>query len=188
MNEPILDDELTQNEVSLNDVKFAGFWIRVGASLIDFFILLPVLLLGVYNSLNFKSLPLMLLITLIGFLYKPYLEWKKGGTFGKLAVGVKVVDYSLKNIDLDQAFRRYFPWIISYIISVIIDIHVYTLPEFQDIDQFLELAPLVEQSPLNSISTFYNLIFLILVGSLIFDPRKQGVHDKYAGTYCILTK
>ena len=130
----------------------------------------------------------MLLLTMIGFLYKPYLEWKKGGTFGKLALGLKVVDYSLKNINLDQAFRRYFPWIISYIISTIMDVQIYLSPEFQDIDQFMQYGTLVEEAPLNSISTFYNLIFLVLVGSLVFDPRKQGVHDKYAGTYCIVAK
>lgn len=188
MNEPILDEDLTQSEVSLNDVKFAGFWIRVGASLVDFLILLPILLIGVYNSLNYKSIPLMLLLTMIGFLYKPYLEWKKGGTFGKLILGLRVVDYALKNISLDQAFRRYFPWIISYIISLIIDVNTFLSPEFQNIENFSDLALLTQESPLDSINSFYSIIFLVLVGSLIFDPRKQGVHDKYAGTYCIVTK
>lgn len=185
MNDSILDNEYTREEVSLENARFAGFWVRLGASLIDSLILLPFILLNFYNSLNIKSLPLMLVLTSVFSIYKPYLEWKKSATFGKMAMGIKVVDESLNNISGEQAIKRYFPWIISFIFSIIVSIQMFTSPEFQEVNKFLELGTITSGSPMNSISTFYNIIFIILVGSLIFNAKKQGFHDKFAGTYCI---
>ncbi len=185
MDELILDANLAEHKTSLENVKFAGFWIRVGASLIDALVMLPIIGLSTYNSLNIKSLPLMLLLSVIAFLYKPYLEWKKSATLGKLAVGIRVVDYSMNNISLDQAIKRYFPWIGSFLISMTINLILFTSEEFKDVDEFLELGLLIKESPINSISSIYNFVFIIVIGAVIFDKRKQGFHDKYAETYCI---
>ena len=185
MDELILDDNLTNSEVTLENVTFAGFWIRVGASLVDALIMLPIIGFSVYNSLIIKSLPLMLLLSVIAFLYKPYLEWKKSATFGKLAVGIRVVDYSMNNISLDQAIKRYFPWIGSFLISMTMNLILFTSEEFKNVDEFMELGLLLKESPIDSISSIYNLVFIIVLGAVIFDKRKQGFHDQYAETYCI---
>ena len=34
----VLDDNLQEGEVISHNVRWAGFWIRVGATLIDFFV------------------------------------------------------------------------------------------------------------------------------------------------------
>ena len=188
MENTILDDGFSESSNPLENVRYAGFGPRLGAMLIDALILAPLTVLGFYNSINFKSLPLMLVISFASFLYKPYLEWKRSATFGKTAVGIKVVNYSMENIDLNQAIARYFPWVISFMISFIMSITLYLSPGFNDVSDFIELNTLLQKSPLNTINSIYSVIFLILVGSLIADAKKQGVHDKYAQTYCIKAK
>lgn len=188
MEELILDDTITPKENNLQNAEFAGFWIRVGATIIDFLILIPIYLLGIYNSLNMKSMALMLLFALLGAVYKPFLEWKKSASYGKMALNIKVVDSSLNDISGEQAVIRYFPWIISIVLSTVVNIYLYSSVDFQNVDDFMQIGKLAQASPLYTINTIYGIVFIFLIGSLIFDPRKQGVHDKAAKTYCIKTK
>lgn len=189
MDENILDSDLTQNNGSATEVTYAGFWIRVGATLVDFLILLPVFLLTMYNMFSLKSMLLMIVLTLVSAAYKPYLEWKRSATYGKSAVGIKLIDYEGNNISLEQALKRYFPWIISYVLSLISSIFLFMAPEFAETEGFMEISTLTQKaSPVNAISSLYNFVFLILIGSAGFDSRKQGVHDKYAKTYCVYEK
>lgn len=185
MNESILDEDLAAKEVTFDNVEFAGFWIRFGASLVDMLILIPLYILNYYNLMNFKSMFVMLIITFLTAAYKPYLEWKKGGTYGKSALGIKLVDSSLNNISGEQAIKRYFPWIISLVISAILNILLFINPEFENLNDFMEIGLMLQDSPLNTISSIYNFVFIGLIGGLIFDSKKQGFHDRYAGTYCI---
>jgi len=185
MENTILDDNFAEKANPLENVRFAGFGSRLGAALIDMLILLPLTIIGFYNSMNSKSLPLMMLVSVLAFLYKPYLEWKRSATYGKTAVGIKVINYDGENIDQNQAIARYFPWIISFMISFSTNIMLFLSPEFQDVDNFMQLGMIMQNSPLSTINSIYSIIFLILVGSLIADSKKQGFHDKYAKTYCI---
>ena len=56
MENNILDQEQTQ----YSEIKYAGFWERVGATLIDGLIFLPVYGLSFYNAMNLKNLALEL--------------------------------------------------------------------------------------------------------------------------------
>ena len=194
MENTVLDDDFSPherqnlNEINLNNVEFAGLWIRLGANLIDTLVMIPIFLLSIYNGLHFKSLLLMFMLTFLGALYKPYLEWKKSATFGKIAVGIKLVDESMNDINGEQAIKRYSPWGIAFLISITINVLLYMTPEFQNVDDFISLGLLANESPLQLINTIYSFVFIVLIGSLIFDSRKQGFHDKFAGTYCIKNK
>ena len=92
--------EFTASPEDLENVEYAGFWIRVGASLIDFLVLLPVVGLSIFNMMSIKSMSLMLVLTIAGAIYKPYFEWKKGATIGKSAVGIKVVNMNFEPITI----------------------------------------------------------------------------------------
>ena len=74
---------LDQSEAYSDVIKYASFWERVGASLIDFLIFIPVYGLSYYNSMSIKSLPLAIILSLAYLVYKIYMEGKsKNGTFG----------------------------------------------------------------------------------------------------------
>lgn len=84
----MLDNTLTENEFDLNKTIPAGFWIRVLAYFIDFLILLAL----VVGSMFVKSVWAYLLLLVPMILYKPLLEGLLGGTAGKLAIGLRVIN------------------------------------------------------------------------------------------------
>jgi len=182
------DDILDRNLMDFEDefpLEYAGFWIRLGASFLDFLILIPVYVLNIYNILSVKSTLLMIFLTFIGFLYKPLLESMKSATFGKMALGLKVINENRKSISPSQAWIRYFPWIITSVFSFLDLLLKFQDPMFGDIDGFMEIQLLKSNGTIQLMSTISSFAFLILVGSLAFDQYKQGFHDKAADTFVI---
>ena len=66
-------------------VRYAGFWIRVGAFLLDGFILLAITIGLAITVFGILALPF------VWILYRPLCWWKRGGTFGQTALGLRVV-------------------------------------------------------------------------------------------------
>ena len=94
--------------------KYAGFWKRLAAYLVDYFIIgiicWIISLIGVFG--NFLSF-LILAVFLIGF-------WSATGqTPGKAVVGIKIVRLDGTNIGLGNAVLRFIGYIISSIIFLI---------------------------------------------------------------------
>ncbi len=148
-----------ENIAAEGDVEYAGFWIRVGASLIDTVVILVVtwpILGALYGWTYFSQ-------ARSGFFAGPAdfaISWllpaagviafwlsSKQGTPGKMAVSARIVDAKTGGkLSVGQSLVRYLGYFVS------------TLP--------LGLG-------------------LIWVG---FDPRKQGWHDKLAGTVVVRSK
>lgn len=122
-------------------VVYGGFWERVGASLIDFVILIVV------QVLIASVLPEMVagvLNLVIGWLYYALMEsGESQATIGKRAVGLKVTDMNGGRISFGQATGRHFGKILS------------------------------------------GLILLIGYLMMLWDDKKQTLHDKMAGTLVI---
>ena len=144
--------------------KYAGFWIRFVASLVDGFILiLPINgieyiilslthpnvsygdyflgnanigLLSTFHVVNF------IFSTIIGILYFGFLTAKYGGTPGKLLFGLHVVGEDEEFISLGKSIGRYF----SYMLSA-----------------------------------FFCIGYIMVA----FTTYKQGLHDKICKTYVI---
>src|SRR4051812_3955048 len=74
------------------DMKYAGFWRRLGASLVDAVVFIPNYFILTY--LEGISRPAAIFAVLFGqtlyFTYTLYLTHGYGGTLGKLALGVRV--------------------------------------------------------------------------------------------------
>ena len=65
MSNEILDDELhNQSPPDFSRVRFAKFWVRVGASVIDSLVFLPIIILGFYNALDWKFFPFEIFLQL----------------------------------------------------------------------------------------------------------------------------
>jgi len=184
MNQEEIDNQ-TINNPKVNEVQYAGLWIRVGASIIDSFVILPIGLLSFYNLLAFKSLLFMILLTILASLYKPLMEWRYGATLGKMAMKIKVVSEDYGFLGLEQAFGRYMPWMITQVLTLVSYYYLFNSDGFLEMDSFLELGTMTQESPTDTINTVYNFIFIIIVGSLAVDKRHQGFHDKIAKTFCI---
>ena len=148
-------------------LRYAGFWIRVGAKLIDGIIIgvvsVPIMMalfagMGLFSGEFVKQMEaedpeaigkllglyaVIFLIMIVGQLgYNGLLVWKWGATIGKLAVGIKVVT-----------------------------------PEGQP----LTLGRSIGRAAADMINNFIcNGLTYIMVG--IDEPQKRGLHDHIAGT------
>lgn len=125
--------------------------------------MIPIIVLSYFNQFNFKSIVLLYILTIISALYKPLMEWRFGGTLGKMANKIKVVNEDLKPINIDQGFGRYIPWGISVIIQLMAGTHLFMSPSFKNMETYAELMESSQTNPLNSISTIYSFIFILLV-------------------------
>jgi uncharacterized RDD family membrane protein YckC len=65
--------------------RYAGFWIRLVATLIDGLILFAIAFVCIITIIGILALPFLLLG------YMPFLWWKRGATFGQSALGLRVV-------------------------------------------------------------------------------------------------
>ena len=137
----------------MNDEEYAGFWIRVGATLIDTIVMLIVIgipltfiygdeyWLGEQFLIGFWDLILGYVLPVVATIW----FWRRYlGTPGKMATNLKVVDAKTGNrLTSGQALGRYFGYIIS------------------------------------SLPLGLGFIWIAV------DKKKQGWHDKLAGTVVI---
>lgn len=114
----ILDTPQAENRI----FNYAGFWIRVGAALIDGVILgvinvvISFLYLGSYSIYQSDTL-LSVISWILGILYYTMMESsERQATLGKIAVGIKVGDAYGNKISFANALGRYFAKLISAII------------------------------------------------------------------------
>ena len=144
--------------MSTDSIEYAGFWLRVGAALIDTALLLCVtvpLLFAIYGWSYFDGTSTGLIAGAANFI----LSWVapavaviafwlyKQATPGKMALSAKVVDAKTGNtLGVGQSIGRYLGYYVS------------TIP--------------------------FGLGLLWVA----FDPKKQGWHDKLAGTVVIRTR
>jgi uncharacterized RDD family membrane protein YckC len=97
-------------------VRYAGFWKRVGASLLDGLIFgIPLALIsGIIFGFANDSLSSNLFTFIAGFLYKTLMESSsRQGTLGKTIIGIKVTDLNGERISFGRAVGRYFASFLS---------------------------------------------------------------------------
>ncbi len=157
-----METTLDSVQVGSRPVKYAGFWIRFVAYIIDGIVIGIVQSFVTYSffaSIMFNPtigdegqpvlpasfFPYMLVLVVINWLYFSLMESSsKQGTIGKIALNMKVTSLEGNRITFLNATGRYFAKIVSTIIL---------------------------------------LIGFIMAG---FDPKKQALHDKMAGTYVVM--
>jgi uncharacterized RDD family membrane protein YckC len=125
--EPILDSVQAENKV----IVYAGFWLRVGAIIVDSILLwifqtvLSLALFGAMavnagnlSSLNMGLLVIYYIIIVLGqWIYYAGMESSsRQATIGKMAVGIKVTDLNGDAIGFANATGRYFAKFVSAII------------------------------------------------------------------------
>ncbi|MCB0611043.1 MAG: RDD family protein [Lewinellaceae bacterium] len=185
----ILDDDLlTENTPPEILPPLAGFWTRVGASLVDFLVMLPITGLGVYNLLSIKSLPLAVICMFVQPVYKIFMEGQYGATLGKMATHIKVLGTDYAPIDMNQAVKRYSIYGINFLLSAVTTILLFSSYGFEEVTNFLTLGPQQAQAAgtmLNLLSQLSGLLVLVSVIFVAFDIRKQALHDKIAGTLVV---
>ena len=176
----MLDNETAESGFAIEEYKPAGFWIRVAAYLIDFLVLLVVAV----GALFMKSVGGYLLLMVPLICYKPVLEGLLGGTAGKLAIGLRVVNSAGERLGLIGGFVRSGIFILPILPNIILQIRMIEAgispfdPQaaraFQESNELLYLA-------------YYAFSILTVISCLVvaFTRRKRGLHDFIADSYVI---
>lgn len=187
MKEEVLDNEFFEPvNVDMQNPRFAGFWVRVAASLIDTLIFIPVIIISFKNVLSWKILALEVLTTAAWIFYKVYMEWRYKATWGKMVMKIKVVNESGGQITLEQSFVRFSLYFLGYMGTLITNYYLFIDPEFASITNFNDLV-IFQEKQTDMISTWTSFPMLISVMFVPFDIRKQALHDKMAKTFCVYT-
>lgn len=177
-------DEVSETQpASGPDIVFAGFWIRVLAYLIDFLVLLILLMFSMFT----KSVGVYLLLLVPLVAYKPLTEGLLGGTAGKLALGLKVVNQEGERIGVVGGFIRSGLFILPVIPNTMMQVRMLQ----QGISPMDQQAMEAFQAANQMLFTASYLFSLVAIGSCIyvaFNAQKQGLHDKLAATWVVRQK
>lgn len=186
MEETALEEGIITNNDPL-DYTYGGFWIRVGATLIDTLALLPLLGLNLAALYLWKQLWLVLLVNLVSVAYKPFMEFKYGATLGKMAVKLKVINREGENISINQTLLRSSPWLVNGLFSLYVIVQLALLPEYQEVEGYTALTQLQTTVTPIAAQMVVSLAFLLVVVWVAFQKQKRGLHDLLADTFVIQT-
>lgn len=165
--------------------QHAGFWIRVGASMLDSLILAPLGWLDGIQQITFGSKAISIAVIILTFIYKPLMEAERGATLGKILLKLKVIRTDEGRIGIREAIVRYTPWIL-------VTLGVYALSYSYGFDlndqKAIEEILTEDTSKLFSflgIISLLSLFYVVSVAWVAFDDKQQGLHDKLAETYVV---
>jgi len=173
-----MTDNLTQS-----GPRYVGFWKRLLAFFIDTLILVTVILAIViavygrrYVQLASEGQTLLFDIIVQGVLpaVAAILFWRyRGATPGKMLIGARIVSAkTLGPPSTGQLIGRYFAYIISMLPSIVVAVAIIVVSILSgriDLQLWLVITPLL----------MWGFLWIA------FDKRKQGWHDKLAGTVVI---
>ena len=180
------------NTPTTDPLRYAGFWPRLAALLLDFLIMLPLGALAFWGTEHYRLFDLYYLIpgTLLGLFYSVYLVQRFGGTPGKLIVGVRIRKVSGEPVGFREAFIRYLPeFILGMLMSIAMLISVFhmsdaeyhTLSFMDRVKRMVELAP-SWYKPLQIIQNIWVWGELIV---LLTNRKRRALHDFIAGTVVV---
>jgi len=165
--------------------RAAGFWIRVGASIIDFLVFIPLVILSTWNLFSLKSTVLLVLTSLPGLIYKPFMESFFGATLGKMSCKIKVIDDNGKKLSLFNAYIRFFPFLLSAGVGLASQLILFSSPQFQSATSLIELGEAQQGSFMDVVRYPVNALVLIDCVVVAFTFRKRALHDMMAESYCV---
>lgn len=174
---------------------YAGFWLRLGAMLLDVLILLPVWgLVGYINYQYVDSYYYTLVPSLlISFWYGVYLVKRYGGTPGKLLLGITILRIDGNDVTWREAMLRELVTIVfslGYAALTIFALSLVDRVEYQEIpwrqkQRYLESVAPITFGMYRWLSGAWFWSELIV---LLFNARKRALHDFIAGTVIVKTR
>ncbi len=174
-------------------MRYSGFWRRVGAALIDFLIISPLLFANFYMGDSQQYyLYSILPIQLFTFIYYVFLVAKFGATPGKLVMNMRVAMLDGSPITFKAACLRYGLWWILGLMSAVGMAMAATTMSAESLDAgyMQRSAFLTAEMPGWAIMAGYanQLLALVSIIMLIFNKQRRTVHDFIAGTVVLLKK
>lgn len=179
---------------STDQLRYAGFWPRLGALLWDILIMLPLSALVFWGSERYRLFNLYYLVpgTLFSLFYGVYLVRCFGGTPGKLIVGVRIRKVSGEPVGYRETLLRYLPeFLLGTLMSIALLISVFHMSDteyhslsfMERAKRTVELAP-PWYTPLQIVQNVWVWGELIV---LLTNRKRRALHDFIAGTVVVQT-
>jgi uncharacterized RDD family membrane protein YckC len=178
--------------LAAGELHYSSFWQRVGAGLVDFLIVLPLVLLDAFIGGKVRLLPLYMLVPtqLISIFMLVYMVRRYGGGPGKLTLGLRIVMLDGSPITMKATLLRYAPiWIMSTLTAVGTIIGLLAVPDsaFGSLGYVERGMLLNEHMPgwtmaVNSLLQLYMLASLV---TILANKKRRAIHDFIAGTVVI---
>jgi uncharacterized RDD family membrane protein YckC len=185
MNQTMTDEEPLFPET---DVKFATFWPRLGALILDAIIIGLITIPVTFINLSTWKIPsLYILTTLLTLTYKPVMEYRYGATVGKMAAGLKVVGHNFEKITLNEELKRVGFYYMPSILIAFMTAKSYFTVDFSLISGFQDFQNFVASTN-PAIPWVNGIVFIFGVAdciSFFTNEQRRSLHDTYAGTYVI---
>jgi uncharacterized RDD family membrane protein YckC len=176
----------------MENIKYAGFWQRAAALLIDLVIMSPLLFLILWAYMNSISLYAVIIIpsTILSWVYYGYFLKRWGATIGKMVLKIKVTGLDCEALSYKQIFYRYVVYFGLHALSLACFLYLYkhldvTLFDSLDVKAKAEYIKTNAPSIETWINWAMNLWFWSEVLVLIFNKKKRAIHDFMAGTIVI---
>lgn len=182
--ENILDNTLIEEQN--NQIIYGGFWPRLWALILDGLIFIPLYIVVFFNMLDWKSIPLLIVLSILPIIYKPFWEFRYGTTIGKKAMKLRVTNLNYERPNLQEVLLRNIFYISFGVLNIIFSVLIFSMPEFADITEFLEYGKINQlSSGATMLSYCSSIIYLIEFVMLVIDDKKRSLHDRIGQTYVI---
>lgn len=168
---------------------YASFWQRLGASLVDVAVFLPLTFIAYEGDSKVLLLLFSVFGTLVSTGYNIALHARFGQTVGKWLVGIRVIDKDGARIGWRQsALRSVIETLLGVLFTVQYAVQLAMVPDakFYGVDDATRGANLLANDPyLYWIAPVVLLWTFSEVIVMLFNERRRSVHDFIAGTVVV---
>jgi uncharacterized RDD family membrane protein YckC len=172
-------------------IEYGGFLIRLWAGIVDGFAAIPIALLALFIFDRQLSNPIAASIVQLGIVlsFEVLLVAKFGGSPGKLASGLRILDVSLAPASARQAFIRALPNILVAILRIASTVVIARAlgAQLQQLDG-LELQAAVRAATpgwANYLGLAAGIWFFAEFVSMMANDQRRALHDHIAGTVVV---
>jgi uncharacterized RDD family membrane protein YckC len=181
LDEPLIETTRTQE-------VYAGFWKRLGASLLDSIFLAPLtIVLTFTNATAWKSPMLLIGVTLLSMSYKPFMEIMYGATWGKMIVKIKVVNVNHEKATAGEILMRNIFHIVPTLLTLFFTVGIYSDPDFQSVTEFTEYSAFTSRFvALQIVSSLSGLVTIVDGIVMMADQKSRALHDMIGQTFVVV--
>lgn len=173
-------------------MDYAGFWVRLSATLIDFLFFVPLLVLCYFLGETFRLFYLYWFIPelIIGMWFHAYLVLRYGGTPGKLLLKIRISMVDGSPVTFKAAFLRYS---VLFFLTALSSIAIATSTLTITNDQYFSLSYLDRSKKLVELAPpwyeFVKMLTQVWISSefltMMFNKKRRAIHDFIAGTIVV---
>lgn len=177
-----------QHAIDNGVLRYSGIWQRIGAALIDFVIVLPLLAMDFFfgSESRYFQLYMLVPIQMATLFLHIYMVVKFGGTPGKLLMGLRIAQLDGAAVTVKHAVLRYgVLWALGLVISILTINAALGMTDAE----FLSLSYLERTAAVGARVPFMTPLTILMnvwiwggVISALATHNRRALHDFVAGT------